>query len=168
MSNKFLSQGYLSALGVPITRDAYGRLFLAINVVPLIFIACFMIISHPYQHLYFNRLAGPDLKHVKNNFELDYWGLSYREGLEYILANNKREYIKIEAANFPGIGNKLILPSQDRKRIIYVNSENNPDYFISNYRFHPEAYTGFGDEYFSVKLEGANILVVYKYRYQSN
>jgi len=157
LSSKFLSQSYLFS---PLKKGVRG-LFLAINVVGLIFIACFMMISHPYQHLYFNRLAGPDLEHVKNNFELDYWGLSYREGLEYILANDKREYIKVEAANYSGIANNLILPSQDRKRIVYVKREYNPDYFISNYRFHPEAYTGFGDEYFSVKLEGANILVVY-------
>src|SRR6185503_17656564 len=40
----------------------------------------FMIKNHPYQDLYFNRLAGKNLGEVQKHFELDYWGLSYREG----------------------------------------------------------------------------------------
>ena len=35
-----------------------------------------MIRDHPYQNVYFNLLAGSDKRH---RFELDYWGLSYKE-----------------------------------------------------------------------------------------
>ena len=54
-----------------------------------------MVRYHPYQNVYFNVLAGRDMKDIKKNFELDYWGLSYREALEYIVKNDKNKSIKI-------------------------------------------------------------------------
>jgi hypothetical protein len=33
---------------------------------------------HPYESLYFNRLAGRDLRAVGQGFEVDYWGRSIR------------------------------------------------------------------------------------------
>ena len=40
----------------------------------------------PYEHVYFNRVSG-GLPAAQGNFELDYWGLSYREGAEWINEN---------------------------------------------------------------------------------
>jgi hypothetical protein len=39
---------------------------------------------HPYESVYFNRLAG-GLPGAADRFETDYWGLSYREGMEWIM-----------------------------------------------------------------------------------
>ncbi len=39
---------------------------------------------HPYQYTYFNRSSG-GLKTQFKRFETDYWGLSYKEGLEWVL-----------------------------------------------------------------------------------
>jgi hypothetical protein len=41
-----------------------------------------MIRIHPYQNVYFNDFAG---KNIAENFEIDYWGVSYKEGLDFIL-----------------------------------------------------------------------------------
>lgn len=46
-----------------------------------------MVALHPYQSLHFNRLFGGGLAGGAQAFETDYWGLSYREGVEWLLAN---------------------------------------------------------------------------------
>jgi len=123
--------------------------------------ACFMIKNHPYQNVYFNILAGKNMTIVKDRFELDYWGLSYRKALEHILERDKSEKIKIFVANQPGVDNANILPSGDRDRIIYVNNPEQAEYFISNYRWHKEEYP-YKNEIFSIKIGEAKIIVVYK------
>jgi hypothetical protein len=40
---------------------------------------------HPYQTLYFNRLFGGGLEKAATQYETDYWGASYREGIETLI-----------------------------------------------------------------------------------
>jgi len=127
----------------------------------LINTARFMIRYHPYQNVYFNILAGRDMEKIKNNFDLDYWGLSYRKALEFILKNDKSKVIKIFVANWPGKANVHSLPSDDRNRLMYVENPKEAKYFLSNYRWHKEEYP-LKDEYYSIKIDGTKIMVVYK------
>ena len=124
----------------------------------------FMFANHPFEHLYFNRLAGRDMATVKQRFELDYWGLTYRPALEYIVRTDSSAIIRILVANFPGRVNALMLPAADRARLRYVNSEEDADYFISNYRFHPEPYPVW-PEVFSVRVGNASIASVFRIRH---
>ena len=135
--------------------------FVFIIAFSLISTTQFMVRYHPYQNVYFNKLAGRNMNGVKNNFELDYWGLSYRQALEYVLRNDKSKVIKVYVANFPGKANLHILPSDDRNRLMYVENPNEAKYFLSNYRWHKEEYP-LKDEYYSIKIDGTKIMVVYK------
>ena len=135
--------------------------FIFIITFSLITTARFMIRYHPYQNVYFNILAGRDMKEIKNNFELDYWGLSYRKALEYILRNDKNKIIKVCVANWPGKANFDILTSDNRKRLMYVENPKEAKYFLSEYRWHKEEYL-LKEEYYSIKIDGAKIMVVYK------
>ncbi len=45
-----------------------------------------MIALHPYQYVYFNRVSG-GLQGAHNRFDTDYWGLSLREGMEWLNKN---------------------------------------------------------------------------------
>jgi hypothetical protein len=38
---------------------------------------------HPYEYIYYNRFIG-GVDGAANRFELDYWGVSYREAAEYV------------------------------------------------------------------------------------
>ena len=127
----------------------------------LINTARFMIQYHPYQNVYFNRLAGRDMKEIKNNLELDYWGLSYRTALEYILKNDTDKVVKIYVVNWPGKANADILTSEDRNRLVYVKNPDEAKYFLSNYKGHKEEYP-YKEEYYSIKFDGAKIMVVYR------
>lgn len=45
-----------------------------------------MIALHPYEYVYFNRLEG-GLPGASTQFETDYWGASYQEGLAWVVKN---------------------------------------------------------------------------------
>ena len=45
-----------------------------------------MVALHPYEYIYFNRISG-GLAKAQDRYETEYWGLSLREGMEWI--NNK-------------------------------------------------------------------------------
>jgi hypothetical protein len=120
----------------------------------------FMVRYHPYQNLYFNALAG-GMEKAKRNFELDYWGLSYLEGLKYILKQDPAPRIPV---TFPAPGGQRsfrLLSPEERKRIVYVKDMKDAKYFLSNYRWHREEYP-YPGEYYSVKIDGTKIMVVYK------
>jgi hypothetical protein len=121
----------------------------------------FMIKNHPHQNVYFNKLAGKDMKDIKNKFELDYWGLSYRKALEYILENDPNKEIRILSQNPPGRLNADILYPDQRERLLFVKSSEKADYFIANYRWHKEEFP-LENEFFSIKIGNAKIMVVYK------
>ena len=44
-----------------------------------------MIALHPYQTVYFNRLVAGGLAGASGRFETDYWGASYKEGVEELV-----------------------------------------------------------------------------------
>jgi hypothetical protein len=120
----------------------------------------FIIKYHPYQNVYFNFLLG-DMKNAKDKFDLDYWGLSYRRALEYILENDKDKEIIVCVANPPGEVNALALYPAERNRLVFTMDPKQAKYFLSNYRWHKEEYP-YKNEVFSIKVAGAKIMVVYK------
>lgn len=115
---------------------------------------------HPYQQLYYNNLVSHKSESLRSTFELDYWGLSYKQGLEYILLNDNRSQIIVKAENIPGQINSLILKKSSRCRIFFTNSDH-WDYFISNYRNHPHEYL-LDNMVFTIKRENSTILSVFK------
>lgn len=49
-----------------------------------------MVILHPYEYIYFNRISG-GLAKAENQYDIDYWGLSMREGMEWINDNGVKD-----------------------------------------------------------------------------
>ncbi len=138
------------------------KLLLIVGIELLLTIS-FMIKNHPHQQVYFTSIFRNNFETAKQLFELDYWGLSYRQALEYVTTTDPSDEIKIVVANNPGNSNALILPKVDRDRIQFLSIDelNKADYFISNYRWHPNDYN-YQSEVFSEVVSGAKIIVVYK------
>ena len=89
-----------------------------------------MIKDHPHQNVYFNFIPG---KNIQTKFELDYWGLSNKQALEYILKNDNKNVIKIGSASPISIENsKQILSTLERDRIV-ISKNSKSDYIIDNY-----------------------------------
>ena len=144
-----------------LTYKIINTALIAITAFSLINVIWFMVRYHPYQYVYGNILAGREMNRAKCDLALDYWGLSYGQALEYILKNDKDRIIKICVATPPGRFNAYIIPPEERKRLIYVDDLNNAKYFLSNYRWQKEEYP-FKNEYYSIKVNGIKIMVVYK------
>jgi hypothetical protein len=119
-----------------------------------------MIRIHPFQNVYFNTLAGDN---VEKQFDLDYWGLSFRKGLEYIVQNDKKSVLKLSVNVLPPVINNIaFLDKKDIKRLKLANI-GQADYFLTNYRWHPQPYP-FPDEVYSIEVDTIKIMSVFKLR----
>ncbi|MDC0303729.1 glycosyltransferase family 39 protein [Flavobacteriales bacterium] len=121
-------------------------------------------VNHRNLQCYFNPLFKTN---ASLNYDYDFWGLSYLEGLEWIMEQNPSGYVKLSVANAPGFYNCQMLPQSDQKRIEFV-SRDSADYFLSNFRFpvHFEPYQKGEYPYqnlvFEVKVDGNRALGVYQ------
>lgn len=122
-----------------------------------------MIKNFPVQHVYFNHfMAFNPPEHIRKTFELDYWGTSYKQTLDYILKNDNSPSIDVNVANSAGKININILPAHERIRINFVPIEQ-ATYFITNFRWHPQDYKDIEEfEYYSIKVANNTINRIYK------
>ena len=90
--------------------------------------------DHPHQQVYFSILP-PSFS--QTHFDLDYWGLSYRQGLEWVLAHDPATVIRVSVAvPQPPVEvpygehllymNSLILPPADRARLRFTDDNTLP------------------------------------------
>ena len=109
-------------------------------VLGLLDIGRFMIQAHPQQQVFFNGIVG-GLRGARFHYEMDYWGLSYRSGLEAIAKADRDSAIPVFAADQPvGSSNAGALPYVDRSRFYFVESVDEAKYFLGTYRFRHEEY----------------------------
>lgn len=129
------------------------------TIISILFVFIFMIANHPFQNVYFNFLAG---KNCRQNFELDYWGLSYKQGLEYILTNDKSKNISV-SADLKGecTINFYSIPIEERKRLTWTSDLKSANYYLMNFRWHPEDYN-LGVPVFKINVGNAKIMEVQK------
>lgn len=108
-------------------------LFVALLSSQLIWISVWMWKVHPYQNLYFNKIADFD---QSASFEMDYWGLTNLEGLKNLLVHDRQPTIRIAPLGATSLTQSIqLLPPEDRLRIQVTNVLHEADYIITNYRF---------------------------------
>lgn len=158
----FIALDGLKILFIQAAKFKNGKLFLGI-LLALSFISTFsnMVKMHPYQNVYFNFLAGNDMQKVKSNFEFDYWGLSNRAALEYILKSDTASVITVLAPHTPGVLNAQILPLNQRNRLRFTIVLNEADYYLGDYRAHKQDYI-LKNEVFHVNSGNAKLVSVFK------
>jgi hypothetical protein len=119
-----------------------------------------MVLMHPQQQAYFSYLPG---RAVEQLFERDYWGLSFRQGLEYLVAQQPQGPIYYDSSHLPPIeNNKVWLKPADRARLVLAPGAAGR-YFLSGYRHTASAYPdSVGQEVFRVRAGGVTILSVFR------
>ncbi|MGI4884561.1 MAG: hypothetical protein ACRYFR_06325 [Janthinobacterium lividum] len=97
----------------------------------------FIIHAYPNQQTYFSCLPNAVAERL---FERDYWGPSYRYGLEWLLRHDPSPVIAVTGPQ-PAIiyVNWLVLKPEERKRIRLVNGPG-ARYYLTAYRWHPQPY----------------------------
>jgi len=127
------------------------------------FTAAFMLRNHPYEDTYFSFLPNSA---IEKGFERDYWGLSCRKGLEYILSHDTARLIRIKFSPFAS-ANQHILPDDAQKRLQVEAPTDTikPDYIMSNYRWVEQPFYANKEvkqETYSIKVDGLKILSVFR------
>lgn len=118
-----------------------------------------MLHNHPHENVYFNRLAG-DKATLRWRYDLDYWGLSYKQGIDHILATDTRDQIKLSAVGPPSLYVEYMLPQETAARLSFVEPDE-ADYFLTNYRWHPDDFP-YPEKYYSVNVDDMEIMTVYR------
>jgi hypothetical protein len=136
---------------------------IAIIAITFIHLSLYMVRNHPFQNVYFNNLLSHDEQYLRKNFEMDYWGASYKQAFEYMLDNDKSCKINVAIAQTCGYDNAMILKKDNRERIIFVDKTEDAGYFISDYRSHPNDYDyNASKKVFNVKILNSDVISVWK------
>ncbi len=114
---------------------------------------------HPYSQVYFNKLISHEVQSIRKNYEQDYWGLSYAQGFETLLRKDARPEIKVLVSNEAGVENHKMI-QQQKSRIKLVNRLEEADYFITNFRYHPEDYDF--KLFYEIQRQNSSILTIYE------
>jgi hypothetical protein len=121
-----------------------------------------IILMHPFEYVYFNHTANSLLRPIDQKLEMDYWGVSYKQGLEYVMAQTKDSAkVRIAFANDPGYYNFQFLKPELRARFEPVDDRDSAQYFLTNYRdLHTPSPPGM--PYHTIRAQGNVILGIYK------
>ena len=120
------------------------------------------VTGHPHQYAYFSFLPGPVAARL---FERDYWGISARQGLSWLLAHDRRATVAVSDTLYYKYflhNNGLLLPPADRARLRLV-PHSQAHYFIGMYRWHPVPYDdSYGTAIHEIRVAGLPILTVFR------
>jgi len=104
--------------------------------------AAWMYSNRPLQNLYFNQLAGTELE---KTWELDYWSLSNRQALDWILSRDSRKQISIQTTdNSPLYDSAVFMSRDDIGRVNFLwfsKGIETADYVIARQDLTPESKT---------------------------
>ena len=102
-----------------------------LSIILLIPTTSWMFKNHPFQYVYFNLFAG---KNFNEKFEMDYFGISNKSVLEYIIEKESKK-VKIYNLSTTDLNlSKKILKKDMREKITVVDNANDADYITNNYR----------------------------------
>jgi hypothetical protein len=135
--------------------------FIGLISTNLVWILIWMIQTHPLQNVFFNKLVPPGWN---KQFEVDYWGMSMKQGLNFITTIDKRAAIEILPGGLMNIdlASKILDPN-DAKRIIEASNNKYFDYYITTFRSNPLKFIP--PQLILIKefyVQGETVLAIYK------
>jgi len=142
-------------------QNKYRMVVQGICALQVLAVSYFMVKNHPFHQVYFNELVSHEDEYLRKNYEMDYWGCSFKQALEHILEADPRPHINV-CSNLSAYFEKniLILREEDRSRLTFTPPEK-ADYFITNYRGHPDDYPGANVEY-TITVLNSSILQIFR------
>ena len=97
-------------------------------------VACFGLLTtltamaalHPHQQVYFNALTDTNTPGaLGKRYDMDYWHVAQRQAMEYLLARYPDDILRV----WPGKESNLILPQNNRERIVIADAPEANFYF---------------------------------------
>jgi hypothetical protein len=149
--------------GAPSWQRLWQRFSYATLGITLLVMAGQVVAMHPLQNTYFNILPG---RHLEGRFEIDYWVLSYREGLQWIADHDNRLHIKVGGQMRNELeANRLILKPYDRDRLEILEDWGKADYYVTTYRWHAYDYTEYPFEMTTIRRGGQRIMSIFRVKW---
>ena len=100
----------------------------AVSIFGLITTATAMAVLHPHQQVYFNALTDANTPGaIGERYDMDYWHVAHLQTLEYLLARYPDDTLRVWP---PENESLLILPQNDRERILVSKNINLADYYV--------------------------------------
>ena len=94
----------------------------------LALVALQMTQIHPWPHLYFNFLVNRTApEQLRTQYDLDYWNLAARDGLEHLLQLHPEETLTVRV----GPRHLAILPPAARQRLLLADGRRRADYALT-------------------------------------
>ena len=85
-----------------------------------------MATLHPHQQVYFNAMTDTKTPGaLGKRYDMDYWHVAQRQAMEYLLARYPDDILRV----WPGKESNLILPQNDRERIVVADAPGADFYF---------------------------------------
>src|SRR5262249_42920418 len=159
-------KGWVSLWGNDLVWTIRRSVLAVVTAISIVHTASWMWKAHPFQNVYFNILAGTDLR---SRYELDYWGLANRKALEYILRNDHSEVINVRADSLtPLFAAFYMIDAKDRKRLTYSDDQNLSRYVVTNYRLVKDPddakYAKDYDLFYQIRADDEVVLSVFRWK----
>ena len=125
---------FISIKGIEYILMLFKTKYLLFLLIPFLLSNSFwMYKNHPYQFLFFNKLAT---NKPQNLFELDYWGLSNITVLNYIIENNENYTSNIYVfSKSPYALSTYLLDKDKRERVKFVKNVSDADFLVTNHYY---------------------------------
>ena len=139
-------------------------LFIGLLSAQFIWLSVWMWRVHPLQNLYFNKISTFNKSAL---FEMDYWGLTNLQGLNYILEHDRSSSIRIAPLGLTSLNQSIqLLPPENRLRIQVTNELNDANYIITNYLFYDgksiiEQFKSL-PIFYQLKIDGKDVFTIFK------
>lgn len=160
----FGAQTLLAAIDARLTarsRQLARGFFTGAVALNLLFAVWFMVRSHPYENVYFNRLAGANLVQIRSRFEFDFWGLAYRRALEHLVAYDRSPALKVYRGHNALLAiNRQMLPPADDRRIVSTELAD-AQYVLTTFRPDRAGYPEL-PIFYRIQIDGADLVCVYR------
>ena len=118
--------------------------------------------NHPNQYLYFNLL---NKKYFMKNFDLDWWGVTHKTIIDYILKNDDSDKIYVYAKGFTNLRDTYLYLSEENKSRIILSNFSDAKYIIDNkmkrIRPYDYKYNNEYSKYYILKVDGEVVTEVY-------
>tara|TARA_B100001093_G_scaffold519945_1_gene611607 strand:- start:2055 stop:3650 length:1596 start_codon:yes stop_codon:yes gene_type:complete len=128
---------YISIIGLSKIYADLKKFIFKVILIIIVFLNLSLIFiwtykNHPYQYVFFNNLISK--KNINERFDLDYWGLSYKNSLEKILELEKKDKIYIMNISENNLFHPMFSLTEDqRSRFVIVEDLEKADYITTNY-----------------------------------
>src|SRR5690606_10423000 len=102
----------------------------------LIYLGRFFIKAHPFQHVYFNHFVSHEDQYLRRHYEMDYWGTSTKDALEWIAANSNKNKIVVNLDHWEAAMrlNSQFLSKELSERFVTTYNLDEMDYRVEFFR----------------------------------